>query len=175
LKTRMQGFALLAGAALALALTAPAGAQDIKIGFVNVPFLLQNAPQTQAVDQRLRNEFAPREAELQSRIEDWNEKVDRYERDAPVMGQAEADALRREIEQGERDLQRQQQTLQEDANIRQEELVGELQAVIARQIQTFAQAEGYDLILANVVFASDAIDITEEVLAAISDAAGTGD
>jgi outer membrane protein len=157
------------GAALLLAAAVPAGAQDLKIGYVNVPFLIRNAPQTQAIDQRLRNEFAPREAELQGRAEDLQDKIEVYDRDASVMGEAESTALRREIEQLERDLNRQGQILQEEFSIRQEELVNELQSTIGAQVQTWAEDNDYDLIVSNVIYVSDAIDITEQVLAAISD------
>jgi outer membrane protein len=172
----MQVFALTVGAALLLALGAPASAQsDIKIGFVNVPFLLQNAPQTAVVDQRLTAEFAPRQAQLQEMDTALRAKAERYERDGAVMGAEEAAALRREIEQGERDLNRQAQIMQDDVNIRQEELLSSLQATIAQQIQRFAEAEDFDLILANAVYASEAIDITEEVLAALTAAADSND
>jgi Skp family chaperone for outer membrane proteins len=85
------------------------------------------------------------------------------------MGEAESTALRREIEQLERDLNRQGQILQEEFSIRQEELVNELQSTIGAQVQTWAEDNDYDLIVSNVIYVSDAIDITEQVLAAISD------
>jgi outer membrane protein len=173
--TRMQAIALSLGASLLFLLAAPVEAQDLKIGFVNVPFLLQNAPQTQVVDQQIRAEFAPRQAEFEAQVTAFNEKVDRLERDGAVMGAQERANLQREIEQSERDLSRMQQILQEDAGLRQEELVSNLQSLIAQQIQGFAEDEGFDLILANVVYASQAIDITEDVLEALREAAGSDD
>jgi outer membrane protein len=171
--TRKRLYALALGAALSLSALTPLQAQtDLRIGFVNVPYLIQNAPQTAALNERLRSEFAPREAELQTMAEGLQEKLDMFERDASVMGESERAALEREIREGDRDLQRRQSELQEDFSIRQEELLGELQNIIARQVQTYADGQGYDLIFANVVYASDAVDITEDVLAAIS--AGSG-
>jgi outer membrane protein len=168
LTTRTQISALSLGTALLFVLLAPVNAQNLKIGFVNVPYLIQNAPQTQAVNQRLRNEFAPREAELQTMAEGFQKKYETYQRDASVMGEAERAALESELSEGDRTLQRRQAELQEDFNIRQEQLLGELQTAIGQQVQTYVEANGYDLVVANVVYVSEAIDITADVLAAIS-------
>lgn len=174
--TRMHAVAVALGAALSLAVAAPVPAQtNVRVGFVNVNFVLQNAPQTQAVNETLTAEFAPREAALVARQEELNTKKENYQRDAAVMAQAERTALEREITNGERDLQRDAGLLQEDLEIRQAELVNELQANIARRIQAFAVAEGYDLIVTNqsVVYASETIDVTEAVMRALSSGANS--
>ena len=174
--TRMHAVAISLGAVLSLAFAAPAPAQpNARIGFVNVNYVLQNAPQTKVVNDTLTAEFAPREAELVARGEELQAKQESYDRDAAVMTQAARAALEREINTGERDLQRDATLLQEDVQLRQTELVNELQQTIATRIQAFAVAQGYDLILTNqgVVFASEAIDVTEDVLRAISSGAGS--
>jgi outer membrane protein len=173
----MHAIAISLCAALSLALSVPAAGQTaIRIGFVNVNYVLQNAPQTAAVNDTLTAEFAPREADLVARQESWTTKRDNYTRDAAVMPQTERTALERELGEEQRELQREQTVLQEDLEIRQTELVNELQATIARRIQAFAVAEGYDLILTNqgVVYASEAIDITEAVVRALNSGASTG-
>jgi len=175
--TRMHAVAISFGAALCFAFAGPAPAQpNARIGFVNVNYVLQNAPQTRVVNETLTAEFAPREAELVARGEELQTKASSLERDGAVMAQAERTSLEREITNGQRDLERDATTLQEDVQIRQTELVNELQETIARRIQAFAVAEGYDLIVTNqgVVFASEAIDVTEDVLRALSSGAASG-
>lgn len=175
--TRMHAVAASLGAALCLGLAAPSPAQtNVRIGFVNVNFVLQNAPQTQAVNETLTAEFAPREAALVARQEELATKQENYNRDAAVMAQAERTALQREITDGQRALERDAELLQEDLQIRQNELINDLQANIARRIQAFAVAEGYDLVVTNqgVVFASEAIDITEAVMRALTSGASSG-
>jgi outer membrane protein len=167
--TRMQAFVVSLSAALCLALALPAVAQtNLRIGFVNVNYLLQNAPQTQAVNQALQDEFAPREAQLVVQQQQHQTKVEDYQRDAAVMPESERAALERELQRVQLELQRSAAALQEDVEIRQEELVAELQATVARRVQAFAVAQGYDIIVTSVLYASDAVDITEEVFAAIS-------
>ena len=170
--TRMHAFTLSLCAAASLALMQPAAAQtNLRIGFVNVNFLLQNAPQTQAVDQQLRDEFAPQETELLAFQQELQTKLENFQRDAATMSEADRTRENRELQDGERDLQRRAAALQEDASVRQQELLAELQSNIAVRVQAFAVAQGYDLIVTNVLYASEAIDITEEVLATISSGA----
>jgi outer membrane protein len=173
----MHAVAISLGAALCLGLAAPVQAQaPVRIGFVNVNFILQNAPQTAAVNATLNSEFAPREAGLVERQTAWNTKREGLERDAAVMPQSERDTITAELRTEEREIQRLAADLQEDFEIRQTELVNELQANVARRIQAFAVAAGFDLIVTNqgVVYASEAIDITEDVLRALSSGSGTG-
>ena len=172
--TRIQVLLVSVGAVLLLAATQSVHAQSgLKIGYVNVQFLIQNAPQTQEVNQRLRDEFAPRDAELLRLQEELQEKFENYQRDASVMAEAERARIERELTEGDRNLQRRQAELQEDVNIRQSELVAELQAQVAARVQSWASAEGYDFIFTNVVYASEAVDITAEVLAGIGGATPT--
>jgi outer membrane protein len=147
----------------------PASAQgDLKIGFVNVPYIIQNAPQTAVLERRLRNEFAERQAELESAIESWQESGAEFERDADVMAAEERTERERDLTARGRELERRQEDLQEDINFRQNELLNELQNSVGRAVQAYVEGEGYDLVLTQAVYVSDAIDITEEVLTAIS-------
>jgi hypothetical protein len=52
---------LLAAATLIVLWCAPAAAQDIKIGVVNVPVLMEQAPQAKVAMDALQEEFAPRQ------------------------------------------------------------------------------------------------------------------
>lgn len=173
--TRFRTLAALLGAIGFITWLGSAQAQDdLKIGFVNMQLLMANAPQTQAANKKLQEEFAPRQAELQSLQEDLQEKLETYNRDSSVMGEAERTQLERELQQGDRDLKRRQDELQEDLNFRQNELLEQLQSSVIGRVQAYLKDEGYDIVLTNAVYVSDAIDITDDVLQAISnDAAGS--
>ena len=68
----MQTVALNLGALLLLAGGGAAEAQsDLKIGFVNLNAILQNAPQIPGINQQLRSEFSTRDAEFKSLQEDY--------------------------------------------------------------------------------------------------------
>lgn len=161
--------------ALAAALTLAAGglfagtahAQSLKIGVVNVVRLLEEAPQSQQVNQALQDEFAPRQRDLVAREQELRKKQETFNRDAQVMGEDERLRLEREIRDGQRDLQRAQNEFLEDANIRRNEEVGKLQRTLLQQVQQYARTESYDLIVADALYFSDGIDITSQVLDAL--------
>ena len=78
----------------------------------------------------------------------------------------------RNAEKSVRDLQREVQRLdtefREDLNLRQNEELATLQRAILAEVQSYAQTEGYDIVVGDgVLFASTAANITEEVLRAI--------
>jgi len=156
------------GASLIFALAMPASAQEVKIGVVSLQAVVERAPQTKAVMDALREEFAPREREIvakQKEIEDLQAKV---QKDLAVMGETE----RRNAEKNLRDLGREFERLrteyQEDSNLRQNEEFGVLQRNVLKEVQDYAQAQGYDLIVGDgVLYVSATVNITEDVLNAV--------
>ena len=154
--------------ALLCALAMPASAQEIKVGVVNIPILLDRAPQTKAAMDALQEEFAPRQREFLAKQKEYEELATKVQKDVAVMGETE----RRNAEKNLRDLQREVTRLQtefrEDLNLRQNEELGILQRSLLKEVQDYAQQEGYDLIVGDgVLFASNAVNITEEVLRAV--------
>jgi outer membrane protein len=150
---------------------AEAQTTDIKIGVVNMSQLIEQAPQSQAVMAELRDEFAPRQRDLTAMQTALTTKQETYQRDASVMGAAERANLEREIRDGTRDLQRADNELREDFNIRQNEELTNLQRTIVQQVQTYARDAGFDLVIYEAVYASEAVDITAAVLASFQAAA----
>ena len=159
---------LALGVALAFAFMLPANAQQLKIGVVNVPALMERAPQTKAAMDALQKEFAPRQREVLAKQKELDDLQTKYQKDAAVMGETE----RRNAEKNLRDLQREVKRLQdefrEDLNLRQNEELGTLQRSILKEVQDYASQQGYDLVVGDgVLFASNALNITEEVLRAV--------
>ena len=167
--TRMQTIALSMGALLLLSAGEAVQAQsDIKIGFVNLSGIIQASPRIAEVNTLLRDEFAVRDAEFQLLNAEYVELTDTYERDASVMGEAERIGMERDITQMQRDLERGSVELQEDLQIRQNDLVAELQADIIREVQEYAEAEGYDMLFTDAVYVSPEMDISAQVYEAIT-------
>ena len=156
------------GVVLACTLAVSAGAQELKIGVVNVPVLMERAPQTKAAMDALQEEFAPRQREFLAKQKELEDMAAKVQKDAPVMGETE----RRNAEKSLRDLRREVTRLEsefrEDLNLRQNEELAKLQRSVLKEVQDYAQAEGYDLVVGDgVLFASTAVNITDEVLRAV--------
>jgi len=160
-----------AGLLAALALgAAEAQTNSVKIGVVNMTALIEQAPQTQALMAKLRDEFAPRERDMNALQQTLQTKTETYQRDSSVMGPEERANLEREIRDGQRDWERTRDQLTEDFNVRRNEALAELQRTIVGRVQEYARTGGFDLVLYEAVYASDAINITAAVLATLQPA-----
>lgn len=159
---------ILAAALLIGFWSVPAAAQDIKIGVVNVPVLMEQAPQAKVAMDALQEEFAPRQRNIlakQKELEDLNTKV---QRDLAVMGETERRNAEMELRDLQRDVQRLQNEFREDLNLRRNEELGNLQRSLLKEVQDYAETENFDLVVGDgVLYASSAVNITEQVLRAM--------
>jgi outer membrane protein len=149
------------------AATAPAWA-DLKIGVVNYAKLMQESPQAKAAQDALRGEFAGKQKDLQTQQQSLKGKEDSLQRDSATMSADQRTAAERELRDGNRELQLKVQQYQDDFNARQNEELSKLQKTLVEEVQTFAQAQKFDLVLADgVIFSAPTLDITPQVLTAL--------
>lgn len=140
-------------------------AQNLKVGYVNVVKIIEQAPQGDAALKKLESEFGPRDRELRTmrdQIKDLEEDLDK---NALVLKDSERRDKERELLDLRRSLKRSTQEFREDYNLRRNEELSELQKIVYKAIVDIAKADKFDLIIhEGAVFASDRIDITEQVL-----------
>ena len=100
---------------------------------------------------------------------------ERLTREADVLAdQEQAMALDRELRNRQRDLQRNVAQYEEDLNLRRNEELSKLQRMIISEIQAFARAESYDVVMVEgVIYASDRVDVTDAVLARLQSLGAT--
>ena len=159
----------LANAALALVLASafamPAAAQEMKIGVVSLQALIERAPQTKATMDALQEEFAPRQRELVAKQKEYEELAGKAQKDFAVMGETERRNAEKDLRDLQREVSRLQNELREDLNLRQNEEYGLLQRAMLKEVQDYAQQQGYDLIVGDgVLYVNNTVNITEEVL-----------
>jgi outer membrane protein len=163
--------------ALSTAMFAPAaGAQTaLKIAVVNVPRLLEEAPQAKAAMQALQDEFSPRQREMASQQKDLKAKEEKLQRDGAVMAENERRNAEKDLREGQRDLQRKQNEYVEDLNVRRNEELGKLQRSLLQEVQSYARSSGYDLVVGDgVLYVQESLDITPQVLSALQARAKSG-
>ena len=137
---------------------------ELKIGFVNVPKVMEKAPQAEKAKKRLEKEFSPRDKQLVAQQKEIKKLEEKLTRDASVMGEAERRKLERDIVGKKREAARSQQEFREDFNLRRNEELGKLQRRIYEAVKALAKEGNYDLLLTDgVIHASDKIDITSEI------------
>lgn len=160
---------VLAGLAATAVVAAPAWA-DMKIGVVQYSRLMQESPQGKAAQDSLRNEFAGKQKELQSQDQSLKTKEESLVRDSATMTQEQRSQAEKQLREGRRDLSLKANEMQDDFNARQNEELSKLQKTLVEEVQAYAQAQKFDLVLAgdsSVIFASPVLDITSQVLGAL--------
>ncbi len=163
------------GGALALMMMvcAPAWA-DLKIGFVDYAMLMQQSPQAKAVIASLQRQSAAKQTELSNDQQRLRNEQDELNRNGATMTPDARNAAEQSLRDGQRELAEKQQQYQDDMEAEQNLETSKLQKVIVAQVQQYAAAQHFDLVLADgVIWASPAINITQPILAELQASAVT--
>jgi outer membrane protein len=142
---------------------------EVKMGVVNFQKLLEEAPQTKAAMQALENEFAPRRRDLLTMQNDLKAKDEKLQKEGAVMAEADRAKAEKTLRDQQREFSRKAGEFQDDASTRRNEEIGKVQRYLVSEIQAYANAQGFDLVLGDgVFFAKGPLDITANVLAVLN-------
>lgn len=147
---------------------AAAGAQELKIGYVNSEKILRDSAPAKAASAKLEQEFSKRDRDLQEMGTRLKQAAERLEKDALVLSEADRTRRQRELAEMDREFQRRQREFREDLNQRRNE---ELQALLERAqrvVRQIAEQEKFDLVVQDAVYFSSRVDITDKVLRALN-------
>lgn len=149
---------------LGLMVVANVCAAELKIGFVNVPKVLEKAPQAESAKKRLEKEFSPRDKALVAQQKEIQSLEEKMTKNAAVMSESERRNLEKDLGAKQREAKRAQQEFSEDFNMRRNEELGKLQRKIVEVIRALAKEDSYDLLLTDgVIFAGEQLDVTAQV------------
>ena len=109
-----------------LAMGGTAAAQNAKVGFVDVGRLLEDSPQAVAARQKLQNEFAPRNDELEKLHKEVSDLAQKLANESDVMSEEQRLEQEREVQRRRRDFERKRDEVREDLAIRRNEELGKL-------------------------------------------------
>jgi outer membrane protein len=140
-------------------------AAELKIGYVQVDKILQDAPQTVETGKKLEREFSPRSQELDRMQKQIKDVETALTKDSLTISETDRRNKERDLSNLKIEFQRKQRELREDVNLRKNEELGALQDRINKAVDSVAETEGYDLVIyGGVAYASKKIDITDKVL-----------
>lgn len=146
-----------------------AGAQGLKVGVVDVSRLVNESPQTERAGQRMESRFSDRKEALQAQADALRNDVERLKRDGEVMSEEARQELEASIREQQRQLQLAQSQYNADVAQAEQQELSELRDAIRNAIQAFAKEQDYDLILGDaVLYAIDTMDVTDEILSRLS-------
>lgn len=140
-----------------------ATAQQLRVGYVDMKQVLDNAPQVLAGREKLDLEFRPRNETIEFQERQVQTMDDRLQ-----MGDLAEDArirLDRELREMQRNVNRQKEDLRDELSFRRTEEVQKLEDQINQAVQQIASDNGYDLILSSpVIYVDPSLDITQQIL-----------
>ena len=159
--------ALLAVTALGVA--AQPATTTMKIGYVNTERILRDAAPAVRAQRKIEAEFQKRDQELAKFADQLKKMQDDIEKNSVTMSEAQRRNREREFGELNREFQRKQREFREDLNTRRND---ELAGVVERAnkaIRQIAEAEKYDIIFQEAVWANPRIDITDKVIKALDE------
>jgi len=155
------GFALLSFSTGVLA--------ENKIGFVSSQKILNDAPQAARAKKKIEKDFEKRDQDLQRIAKQLQGMQENLDKNAVTMTESDRRTKEREFADLNRDFQRKQREFREDLSQRQNEEMAAIFERVNKIIKQIAEAEKYDIILQEAVYASPRIDITDKVMKALGD------
>ena len=165
----MRNFSIIISTLVCLSFAPVTFAEAIKLGVVNIAYVLKHAPQAAAARKRLEADFAPRESKIVKSEKHLKAQSEKLAKDGTIMSPAGKKQLERKILSLKRDIKRAKEEFTEDLNIRRNEELNKLQKVVNVAIGTLAEEEKYDVIFGdNVMYANKRSDITKKVLAQLA-------
>ena len=157
--------ALMWGMAVATLATATPALSQVKIAYVDYGRLQEESPQAKAALDAIRNEFTPRQRELQTQQTSLKAKEEKLQKDAATMSPEQRTRAEKDLRDGLRELQRKQAEVQDDFNARRNEELSRLQRTLIEEVRTYAKAQAFDLVIADsVIYSTPSVDITPAIL-----------
>jgi len=157
-------------AACALLAVSGSALADSKIGFVNSQRILNDAPQAARAKKKIEKDFEKRDQELQRLAKQLQGMQEALEKNAVTMSETDRRTKDREFNDLNREFQRKQREFREDLSQRQNEEMAAIFERVNKIIKQVAEAEKYDIIFQEAVYANPRIDITDKVIKALGDA-----
>lgn len=136
-----------------------------KSAFINPSIIIEQAPQAIAASKALEQEFSQRDSDLRAAAANIQELEKSYQNDSAIMSSDQKKKIEEEIVQKKRKFQFDQQSIQQDLQLRRQQVLQGLQKTISVVIRKYGKDNGYDFIFTEgVAWASEDVDITNEIL-----------
>jgi outer membrane protein len=154
----------------ALMLTSVANAQNLKIGYTNVDFILNSLPDAKDIDSKLKTEKAQYDKLLQDKLADFQKKLDDYQKNGQTMSAVIKADREKELQNGQQAIQEFQQNSESALSQKQQQLLAPVLDKIDKAIKEVAKEAGY-----TYVFNTDAGQGSTPILLAAPDSDNISD
>jgi outer membrane protein len=167
-RSRRASIALCA-ALLAVCVVAPAAADEYKIGVLHVERIMQPSAPAKAAHDRLEQEFKARDADIAKNEQEVREATAQLEKVSATLPVDERATRERALETRTREVQRLREQFAEDLRARQFQELDKLKERLDHVLTNYAKERNYDLILQDALYVGRSVDITDDIIKALSD------
>ncbi|HEX9936705.1 MAG TPA: OmpH family outer membrane protein [Longimicrobium sp.] len=162
-------FAGLLGVAAALVLAAaPAGAQALKVGFVNSQRVLAETPAVAQVNQTLQGELNRLRAPLDTMEQRLNTANQQFQQQQATLSPQAREQRQTELQQQYAAYQQRGQQLQEQAQQRQQQLIAPVMQTINAAIEAVRREGAFTMVIdssqGGILAVDPTADLTDRVL-----------
>ncbi|MGQ0524945.1 MAG: OmpH family outer membrane protein [Betaproteobacteria bacterium] len=157
----------LIAAAVSALITGTAMAQPVKIGFINLVRIERESKRPQRDAEKLKQEFAPRDAEVRALHAKLNATEQQAENPGPGVSAEELTNRRREFARLAQQFEQLRRGFLEDLERRKAEERQKFLRDLAAIVTKIAKAQKLDLVLQEAVYAGRGVDITDQVMKAL--------
>lgn len=143
-------------------------AADIKIGYVDFNKVQVESVAGKKAVKTIETMFNDKQAQLDSRQKELEKLMDELDKQAPMLSAEVKKQKEDKLQKDYKDLQRFKADAEEDLNKKKAEIAQSMLLEVSGIIKKYGNEEGYTLILERtvVLYAPDAVDITEKIIKA---------
>lgn len=149
---------------------ATAQASELKIGFVDVQYILAKSPQSAAVREKLASEFKERGDALKALQDEMAKMSEQGRKDIATMTENQKVELARQIQEKDQSFKLKVKNFREDQERRLQEEQRILIGKIKVKIDEYSKEQKFDVVLLKdaLVYAEGSINISDQVLAKLN-------
>ena len=139
-----------------------AGAEELKIGYVDLSKIFDGFERTKASDATLEGKGKQKEAELEGRMNE----LKKLRQSLELLNDQAREAKTKEIEEKADELQRFRTNTARDLRRERDNIAKQILAEIQRGVEEYAKANGFSLILdeRSLLYGQQTYDVTDEIL-----------
>ena len=147
-------------------------AKEMKIAYVDVQAVAAKIPQSAAMQETIKNEFAQRIEAVGKLEKDIGFNIEKLRRDGPTMSEKQQEELKATVTSQRQQYEQLARPLDEEIRTRQAEERNKVLALIKAAIDVVAEREKFDMVLNSgaAVYAKPEFDISEAIVAQVSKA-----
>jgi len=158
-------------ASMLMILVAQSALAEVKLAFVDVQRAILSTEEAKRIQTQVAEEFKEEQAELRQISTDAAALMQRAQKDAEVMSQAEKARINQELSEKDEEFKFRGERLQRQVNARQGELFEGMDQKLQKAIEDLVLSEDYDIILPrnSALYVGELYDITRKITEKLND------